>query len=1480
MKIILIDKKDMCNWMSLFKESKKLRCVSLVVGILVIEASVFAQNYTVVATTIPALTNAKTKWVDFNNDGLLDVFISGTNNLSALHTGVYISNGNNTFNTIGFAGLTDLAFDVGDYNHDGFIDILLTGINGSGVKKSSVFRNNNGSSFTEQSFLLTPLSKGGVVWRDLNNDGYLDILMTGLGSDNLEKTVVYAGNATGYIEITQQLPAISNGSLISFDATNDGWQEVLITGLTSEGNAISTIYTVNDEFTFTLLSELSPGFSFNSIAIGDYNNDGFTDLFISGLAGNGLLIETSLFQNNGVNGFSEVATPFINLSASSLVVGDLNTDGLADVIATGLDDATDKYFLYYTNSPSYTFTDEGLSLPNIYNGQAAFGDYDNDGDLDIFQIGNSDINFQANLYASDQSAGNANQVPVAPTNLQAAVTNTSVQLTWDVASDDFTDEASLTYAIYLSTDPNGANLFVAPLSAITTGKRRVVEHGNAGYATSKVFQNLPEGRYYWSVQTIDNGYAGSPFSAEQSFAICNAIDIGEDTTICHGEEIELSIGLPEDDVNWYSKTNGLLEASVNTFSYTVLQTDTIIAELTRPFACTVNDTIIIERAPLPMVNLGTDVAICFNERIEFEIPVTIDSVNWFNMNTLLLQDSRMYSYAVQAKDTIIVQAFSALKCVSYDSVIVDVRQLPVFTLGTDKAVCSKEETLLEVTGTWPMINWRSLQVGQLINNASTYLLEVLRTDTIEAEVIDVNGCKNYDSIRVEMLPLPLADLGEDKAICLHESTLLELPNNGTTVNWYTYSNEVLAADQYTYLQVVNEKDTVVVEVIDANSCVKRDTVIIDAIPLPVVNLGVDAASCFEDNIMLNAGGGFQRVDWFSKMNNASLVENSFFLDYSVLETDTLIARVQSPAGCINYDSIRIEMKPRPVYSLGTDKNICEGETEQLEIPGTWHEVQWYTVGDILLEPNNTTLEVTVEETITLWSVVKGLNGCVKIDTITITMLPSPTFDFGDDKVFCFDDRVNLSTTAPGIIEYVWTNAADEVMSTQSMYEFSALTTERIYLRVKDANGCAYTDSVLVSVNPLPDFEIAGNATICSEEEVTLSVSTNQWEVIEWYREESTTLFSDVQSIVVQPNANAEYFARLVDDNACTSIRSFVVTVNNRPIPRAGDDTLLCFGEHTTIGGDYENSSSLTFAWSPSTGLSDVAIANPIAEPLVTTTYVVTVTNENGCSETDEVYLEVNPRIVVDAGNNAGVCIGSSLTLGGQPTASGSQFPYSYQWSSDSGVIEGNDSNPVISPTESGLYYVFVTSGRCEVVYDSIQVTVLPLPQIEVGGDQSIGAGAAVTLSASGGVAYHWTPAESLSDNTAQFPQASPQVTTVYTVRVIDENGCESTGEVKVIVQNSLFIPKLFTPNGDGANDTFILYGSGIASLKFSIHDQNGNSVYYTENIEEAFTLGWDGTSNGKQMTNDIYFWTIDGKFFTGETIRFDGSNKGIIKLMR
>jgi gliding motility-associated-like protein len=178
------------------------------------------------------------------------------------------------------------------------------------------------------------------------------------------------------------------------------------------------------------------------------------------------------------------------------------------------------------------------------------------------------------------------------------------------------------------------------------------------------------------------------------------------------------------------------------------------------------------------------------------------------------------------------------------------------------------------------------------------------------------------------------------------------------------------------------------------------------------------------------------------------------------------------------------------------------------------------------------------------------------------------------------------------------------------------------------------------------------------------------------------------------------------------------------------------------------------------------------------------------------------------------------------------------------------------------------------------VTVNPLPEVIAVSDQSIGAGGNVTLSASGAIAYQWTPEETLEDPASSAPLASPSKTTLYTVVGTDANGCKDSAQVEVLVQNNLFIPSLFTPNGDGSNDAFKLYGSGVENILFSVFDHQGNRLYHTSNVNEAFEIGWDGTAKGKALKNDIYIWTIDGNYFNGDIVRYQGKSSGIIKLMK
>lgn len=1435
----------------------------------------FAQNFTTTSTGIPALTTAKAAWVDFNNDNLQDLFIAGVNSTGGLHTAVYLNNGDNTFNVINLTALTDIGFDFNDYNSDGYIDILITGINSSAQKKTILYKNASGAAFLPQAMSLINLSKGGVLWKDLDNDTDADIILTGFNSANEEQTLLYRYDNGVYNAVSHSLPNVSNGELRLIDADNDDQVEVLLTGLKSDGLAISSLYTFHNNFSISEYSNDLPGTAFNAVACGDFNSDGLEDLFISGMEGETLAKKTSVLQNNGANSFIDVATSFIDVSSSSVDVADLNNDGLADVVLSGIDNAGFKYFKYYQNTATFSFIDSAHAMPNIYNGDVALGDYDNDQDLDIFQIGDSDISFQSNLFESDQSSVVTNATPSVPGNLQAIVVNDSVYFSWEAPVDDHTSVNSLTYNLYISRDINGSDLVVTPLSDIVTGYRKAAVTGNAGHKTFKSYNSLAEGRYYWSVQAIDNGLKASAFASEQSFAVCYQLDLGPDTTICYADVIQLSAGEAADEVDWYSKTQGLLLNDDNDFAMAVHANDTIIAHVNKPYNCLIQDTINVKMSAPPVIDLGADTAVCLNEQFSVEVTQSVDSVNWYDPTGAVALNSDSYTYTVSVKDTIVGEFFNEYKCVSYDSIIVDVHSLPLFTIGSDQSICYGESTLLGVTGTWESVTWSSVQNGELASNSPTYLLEVLEKDTIIAQAEDGNGCVGYDSVIVDVLSLPEISLGDDLSICYEQHVNIELIGSGTSIKWFDTKSNLLTTGVSNYTYQVLTQDTTIVEVTDANNCVSYDSIVVHVLPLPYFNVGTDTAVCYGLDILLETGAGFQRVDWLSKMDNEIVNPDSWFFNYTVTETDTLIAKVLHPNGCLNYDSVRIEMLPLPDFTLGPDQYICFRDTAKLEVQGNWDEVNWYTEGDLVLQPANASFEYIVEETMFLWAEVFDQYRCVSYDSININVLSLPEFDLGSDQEYCDGDQIELAVEDVGE-SYIWKNSDGIILHELREYVFNAESSVKIFLHVTDNFQCHFSDSLQITVYELPEFSVSGNTILCENDTVSLEVEFNNWQAIRWT--ENDQLLNEGSELEMPFAETALITIRLTDQNLCSSDQQLEITVNERPVANAGSDILMCYGESVVLGS--ESLSNHTYSWAPVTSLDHAAVSNPSASPVETITYGLTVTNNKNCSSTDSVYVEVNPEIIVDAGPHVDICIGESIVLGGDPTASGSKFEYTYQWMAGDESLEGDTSHIEVKPLSTTTYYVLVTSGKCSVEVDSVHIVVNALPIVTIIGDQSIGAGSSVMLNASGGLEYEWTPAESLSDASSDSPEASPLKTTKYKVVVTDANHCSDTASVDVIVQNNLFIPNTFSPNGDGRNDEFKLYGSGINTFVFTVFDQKGNEVFRTNNKVTAFETGWDGKYNGKVLKDDIYIWTIEGTFYNGEQITYEGKNTGIIKLMK
>ncbi|NBP68873.1 MAG: gliding motility-associated C-terminal domain-containing protein, partial [Cytophagia bacterium] len=160
-------------------------------------------------------------------------------------------------------------------------------------------------------------------------------------------------------------------------------------------------------------------------------------------------------------------------------------------------------------------------------------------------------------------------------------------------------------------------------------------------------------------------------------------------------------------------------------------------------------------------------------------------------------------------------------------------------------------------------------------------------------------------------------------------------------------------------------------------------------------------------------------------------------------------------------------------------------------------------------------------------------------------------------------------------------------------------------------------------------------------------------------------------------------------------------------------------------------------------------------------------------------------------------------------------------------------------------------------------------------------GQEVQLNVSGAETWQWIPADRLTDATLPDPVASPIVTTNYIVIGYDSLNCSAQASIKVLVEDTGFVPSLFTPNGDGKNDALKIYGlSPIPSFTFLIHNREGKLMYETNSVVQITQQGWDGTRNGLQQPPGVYFWKVTGSMLSGEKVRLNGKTEGSIVLVR
>jgi gliding motility-associated-like protein len=563
--------------------------------------------------------------------------------------------------------------------------------------------------------------------------------------------------------------------------------------------------------------------------------------------------------------------------------------------------------------------------------------------------------------------------------------------------------------------------------------------------------------------------------------------------------------------------------------------------------------------------------------------------------------------------------------------------------------------------------------------------------------------------------------------------------------------------------------------------------------------------------------------------------------------------------------------------ISNDTSICKGNNITLSAGSTSDVVNWYTsVNPSLPFHNGNAATVSVDQNQDIWAIVSTPIGCTLTDTIALSMLPLPETNLAGDTGLCAQTTLTLSLYQNDY-KGDWSSKDESIdVPGTSTISFTVLYDNTVYVKITDTNGCNSYDTTNITAYPLPESYLSSDTSACLHSTVQLNAGTAPDNV--FWSDSNGQQLSDQNSLEYFVENPEKLSVKITNTLNCTSFDTISIAMLPLPVANAGQDILICPGGTAKLGGTAQT--GLLYEWAPASSLDDNHIAQPVASPEITTEYILKIADPNLCINYDSVVVTINPPGIINTGGDKSICLGNSVILGGTPTASGSLLPYSYQWYPANGLNNSNLANPTASPDSTTQYALVVSTGSCIVDTVSVKVTVLPLPAITISGNVVIGYQESTRLQATGGTQYKWEPESGLDDPASPTPTASPEATTTYTVWVTDTNSCQSEAQVTVTIQNEIFVPSLFTPNGDGKNDAFKIYGTGIGAVHLRIYNPEGILVYETAGMEEATQTGWDGTYHGKPLSAGKYLWIIEATSASGTELMYNGSNKGIVTLLR
>ena len=1124
-----------------------------------------------------------------------------------------------TFTDIGANLLNGIEYSSvawGDYNNDGYLDILLTGRYYQTpigyVTISKIYRNNGDDTFTDIEVTIAGLARGSATWLDFNNDGELDFIISGYLSSDVGgylhdptiKLYKNNGNET-FTEVSLDLPALEYIIVTCFDYNNDGYTDILLNGY--DGSmGITKVLRNNKNETFTDINILLPDIYAGSIALGDYNNDSYIDILLTGY--NGSYGVTKILHNNSDGTFTEINTNLVGVFDSSCSWGDYNNDGNLDVLLTG-NTGTNYISKIYKNNGNGIFIDINASLYSVCASSSQWGDYDNDGYLDIIIAGYDGSGTITNIYKNNDN---------------------------DVFTDIILEIPGSGLGDVAWADYNNDGL----LDVLITG---MCLEGQYAYNFTKIFRNN---------NTTENSKPNFPtilttaYQDNKIFLQWNKSNDNE--TPQYGLSYNVRIGTQPNAIDMCSPIAKILDGYRKIVSLGNSQLDT----------CYILD--------------ASDLIVC--------------KPYYFSVQTI---DHCYEGSVLSSEDTFFVP------------LIIDVGTNLSLTCGgsTNLSVTTNYNGSGELSYTWHPSN--SLDNSNIQNP----IANPIETTTYYVTVTSSDGCDENDSITVFVNPI-IIDTGIDKTITCGSSTNLTVSTNynGAGVINYSWNPAYGLNDPSIQNPVANPLETTkyYVTVTSSDGCESADSITVFVNPISL-NAGNDKTITCSGSTNLTVtsnygGSGILNYSWYPEVELSSTsVYNPVA---SPLETTTYYVTATSTENCSAVDSVTVYVIPLTV-NAGIDKTItCGGATNlsaSTNCSSCTLNYSWFpsiglnnpNLSNPIATPNSTTIY-----TITVYN---NDSTCVAVDSVSVFVNPLTVNAIPNTTVIC-GNTTNLTANTnceDCLLNYVWEPATG--LNNANIYNPIATpleTTEYSVTVFNNDSTCSAFDNVTITLNPLT---ISIN---CSDQYINCGMTTNLYAEtnyegggnlsFSWEPSEGLNTTNN-QNPIANPTQTTTYYVTVSSTEGCAANDSITIYVEPLHAYAYEDVTITC-AEHTELDVTTNcyncTSNSLSYLWSPPIGLSNTTIKNPQANPINTTTYYVSVTTSNGCMSSDSVVVNVE-GIVYPISFNTNVQILNAPPFSFQfNNSTPNMNNYDFTWFfGDGSFLSSNNQNIFHTYDFNGLYTV-------------------------------------------------------------------------------------------------------------------------------------------------------------------------------------------------